>query len=331
MTIPIISQEEELISGYWNVDSDVFKITTPVVIFGDHTRVLKYVDFDFVLGADGVKILLPVNGVNAKFLLYFLMASRIPSLGYSRHYKLLKDLSIPIPPLPVQERIVEELDLLSSVIEKKRRQLKELDNLAQSIFYDMFGDPINNEKGWEVKKLEEVAPQKEYRGDIPSFEGKYWLLNLDMISSNSGEVLNKCFVNYEEIGASTIKFDTNNVLYSKLRPYLNKVVIPDSVGYATSELVPLYPDKKLLNNLFFAYLLRSANFVNYISAKVTGAKMPRVSMTDFRRFMLILPPLPLQLQFAEKVEAIEKQKALLKQSIEEAETLFNSRMDYYFN
>ena len=68
----------------------------------------------------------------------------------------LKEYPIPIPPLPEQFRIVEELDQLSNIIEKKRQQLSELDNLAQSIFYDMFGDPITNEKGWEVKKLGEI-------------------------------------------------------------------------------------------------------------------------------------------------------------------------------
>ena len=243
----------------------------------------------------------------------------------------LKKYEIPVPSLPEQERIVAELDCLSEVIEKQKQQLKELDNLAQAIFYDMFGDPITNEKGWNTKTIKDVAPQQEYKGEVPCVDGKYWLLNLDMVSSNTGEIIEKSYFDYGEIGNSTITFNGDNVLYSKLRPYLNKVVIPDGIGYATSELVPLKPQQSILDKVYLAYLLRSSSFVKYISAKVAGAKMPRVSMNDFRCFDVMLPPLYLQQEFASKIEAIEKQKELIKQSLSETETLFNSRMDYYFN
>ena len=278
--------------------------------------------------------------LNIRYFMYFLksynfkaqlyrLITGIAQLNFGPLH--LKQMNIPVPPREEQERIVAELDCLSGVIEKKREQLKQLDALAQSIFYQMFGDPITNEKGWQVKKLKEVAPQQEYQGDVPSANGKYWLLNLDMVSSNTGEIIEKCYFDYEEIGNSTIIFNTDNVLYSKLRPYLNKVVIPNDIGYGTSELVPLKPDKGLLNKVFFASLLRSSYFVKYISGKVAGAKMPRVAMGEFREFAVILPPLALQQEFADKIEAIEKQKELIKQSITQTEELFNSRMDYYFN
>ncbi len=245
--------------------------------------------------------------------------------------ELVRNVKVCIPPLVEQEKIVAELDCLSGVIEKKKQQLKELDALAQSIFYTMFGDPITNEKGWEVKKVNEVAPQQEYIGDVPCQNGKYWLLNLDMVAPNTGEVIEQCLFENDEIGNSTIKFNSDNVLYSKLRPYLNKVVVPNEIGYATSELVPLCPKKEVLNRVFFALLLRSSHFVKYISSKVAGAKMPRVAMGEFREFAVILPPLTLQQEFATKIDAIEKQKELIKKSIEKTEILFNSRMDYYFN
>ena len=251
----------------------------------------------------------------------------IPSL---RRVDILQ-IPIPVPHLSVQEQIVSELDLLSGIIEKKREQLKELDALTQSIFYDMFGDPITNEKGWEVKKLGEVAPAKEYKGEIPNKDGKYWLLNLDMVTAHTGEIIEQCYFEPNEIGNSTIVFNGENVLYSKLRPYLNKVVLPKDIGFATSELVPLFPNKLQLDRMYLAHTLRSSSFVEYISAKVAGAKMPRVSMNEFRTFPIPLPPLPLQHQFASKIEAIERQQELIKQSISETETLFNARMQHYFN
>lgn len=158
-TYPIISQEEAFVSGYWNNEDDVFRVQKPVVIFGDHTRVLKYVDFDFVIGADGVKILLPKDALNTKFLKYYLYWYNIPNLGYSRHYKLLKELYIPVPTLSIQEAIVAELDKLNEILTKKHEQLKELDRLGQAVFYDMFGDPDNNEKKWLIQRF----------GDIPSW------------------------------------------------------------------------------------------------------------------------------------------------------------------
>lgn len=245
--------------------------------------------------------------------------------------KNLSQIEIPIPPLSEQKRIVAELDLLSEVIVKKREQLTQLDALAQSIFYDMFGDPITNEKGWRKEKITKIAPIEPYQGDVSGINGMYWLLNLDMIQSNKCTIHEKVYVQYDEVGTSTIKFNKDNVLYSKLRPYLNKVVIPNDSGYCTSELVPFKPFENIILKIFLCYVLSHKSFVNYISSKVIGAKMPRVSMDALREFNVITPPLSLQQQFTSKIEAIEKQKELIKQSLSEVQQLFDSRMDYFFN
>lgn len=236
-----------------------------------------------------------------------------------------------VPPPPIQEQIVKELDTLSDIITKKKEQLAELDKLAQATFYDMFGDPVENERNWSTKILNEIAPAIASKDNITPINNKYWLLNLDMIESDTGYITNYKYVSLSEIGNSTYKFDTTNLLYSKLRPYLNKVVNPTMSGYATTELVPLKPDIKYLNKVFLSSLLRSKYFVNYIKDKVTGAKMPRTDMNTFKNFSLIVPPLSLQTQFADKIEAIEQQKALINQSIADTQLLFDYTMDKYFN
>lgn len=129
---PIISQEEEYISGYWNDESDVFPVPSPVVIFGDHTRVLKYVDFDFVLGADGVRILLPIRSLSPVFLLYYLKSCKIPSLGYSRHYKLLKEISVAVPPLDYQLLFAQIIDAIEKQKELVKRSMAETETLFNS-------------------------------------------------------------------------------------------------------------------------------------------------------------------------------------------------------
>jgi type I restriction enzyme, S subunit len=107
---PVVSQEDAFINGYWDNATDLFKVTTPIVVFGDHTKVLKYIDFDFVLGADGVKVLQPRGFLLPKFFFYQLQTASLDSLGYARHYKLLKELQIAYPSRPEQQRIVRMLD-----------------------------------------------------------------------------------------------------------------------------------------------------------------------------------------------------------------------------
>lgn len=244
--------------------------------------------------------------------------------------QIVRNVVVPVPPHAEQERIVAELDLLTGIIDMQKRQLAELDTLAQSIFYDMFGDPVVNEKGWKTDKLKSVAPERQCDGVVSGTNGKYWLLNLDMVAQQTGMILNKVLCDSKDIGDSTIMFDASNVLFSKLRPYLNKVVLPDSFGYGTSEFVPLKPVNTKLNRVFLAYLLRSKAFVNYISGKVAGAKMPRVSLDVLRMFPIILPPLLLQESFAEDISSIDKQKASIKRSIAESQKLFDYTMDKYF-
>ena len=132
---PIISQEASFINGYWNNKGDLLEINKPVVIFGDHTRVIKYVDFNFVRGADGVIVLLPTEDLNSKFFSYQLQSIKLKDLGYARHFKLLKEVIISIPPLELQNKIVqtleqtfESIDLAEANVEKKLEKLKELKN-----------------------------------------------------------------------------------------------------------------------------------------------------------------------------------------------------------
>lgn len=256
----------------------------------------------------------------------FIRRGAVPTLDL----KSILALKIDLPTLPTQQRIVAELDLLSGIIEKKNAQLHTLDELAITIFYEMFGNPVSNDKAWDSEKMKDIAPQKAYSGHIPTNNGMQWLLNLDMVESQTGKIIEKVLFSSADIGNSTTTFNEDNILYSKLRPYLNKVVIPDEPGYCTSELVPLLPKKGVINRIFLAYLLRSKFFVDYINTRVAGAKMPRVTMSDFWEFDIIIPPLKLQESFAEKISAIEKQKSLIRTSLSPAENLLTARMDKYF-
>ena len=144
---------------------------------------------------------------------------------------------------------------------------------------------------WPMEKLGVVAPAKPIKKTKLTDSNSVWLLNLDMIESHTGRVIDKLFCSADEAGTSTHWFDENYVLYSKLRPYLNKVVVPDGLGLATTELVPMLPDPERLDRKYLAYYLRSEQFVRWVNEQVAGAKMPRVSMKIFWEHEIPLPPL----------------------------------------
>lgn len=154
---PVISQEEKFISGYWNNSDDLFYVKSPVIVFGDHTKVLKYVDFDFVLGADGIKILKPKHSLDSKYFYYFLKSINLKNLGYARHYRLLKENEINYPDSIVeQKRIVKKLDEFFEKIEKaKENTEKNLQNSRD--LFDSYVKTVFNNPKWEIKTVTDIC------------------------------------------------------------------------------------------------------------------------------------------------------------------------------
>ena len=173
---------------------------------------------------------------------------------------------------------------------------------CKSQFIEMFGNPVTNTKGWKTAKIKDVAPEMPSKEQL---SGKIWLLNLDMIESNTGRIIEKVYEDVEN-ALSVQSFDEGNVLFSKLRPYLNKVVIPDEPGMATTELVPLRPEPSKLHKVFLSHLLRGNQFVNYANDIAGGTQMPRMPLTELRNFDCILPPMDKQLEFVFIAEQVDK-------------------------
>ena len=248
-------------------------------------------------------------------------------MGKTLNKATLSEVEIDICSMEEQIEIVNVLDKMMSALEGRKTELSLLDELIKARFVEMFGLPVSNTKGWQTELMEDVAPIVNYKG---KFDEEIWLLNLDMVEAQTGRILDYLIVNEDEVGNSTCTFDASNVLYSKLRPYLNKVVIPDRCGYATSELIPLQPVNTKINREYLAFMLRSDEFVNMINEKVAGAKMPRVSMGDFRKFSVPVPPIELQNQFADFVNQVDKSKVAVQKALDETQLLFDSLMQQYF-
>ncbi len=171
-------------------------------------------------------------------------------------------------------------------------------------------------------KISDVAPIKQ--GIVKTSE-EYWLLNLDMVERNSGNILNYLYVGSNELGSSTIAFDVNNVLYSKLRPYLNKVVLPTRSGYATSEMIPLYPNTDIITREYLTYFLRSPHFVSYINEKTSGAKMPRVNIPDLMAVEVECPSIKKQKKITDIFDKIISVKNFQQQELQKLDDLVKAR------
>lgn len=242
-------------------------------------------------------------------------------------------LNIPVPPLSEQERIVAELDLLSDVIAKKREQLKQLDTLAQSIFYDMFGDPITNEKGWETKKLGEISTSQigiTYKPEDVSDNGMGTVVLRSGNIQNSSLCFNDIIKVNKDIREDKYVKDGDILMCSRNGSFqlVGKVAMITTLKERMTYGAFMTVIRSDYQPFLFAFF-KSPAFRSQLTTAKT-ATINQITIRMLENMQVILPPLTLQQEFASKIESIEKQKELIKQSLSEVQQLFDSRMDYYF-
>lgn len=253
--------------------------------------------------------------------------------------KLVRGVTIAIPSLSEQQNIVAELDLLSGMIEKQKAQIEELNKLAQSIFYDMFGDPVTNEKGWDEKPLGSLC-ESMVRGPFGSALKKEFFVDKDDTTYKIYEqkhaiqksaTIGEYYITkekYEEL--KRFEVFPGDIIMSCSGTIGELFVIPkdSEKGVMNQALLKFTLNKNLIGEEYFLYVMK---FVKD-SFTVHGTGLQNIGSVKIIKALLVsLPPLSLQQEFAAKIEAIEAMKAKVRQSLKESETLFNSRMDYYFN
>ena len=246
----------------------------------------------------------------------------------------VRDSIIPIPPKSIQLAIVSELDKINELIRLKKEQLKDYENLAQSIFYEMFGDPVGNEKGWEVKKLGEVCSVGT--GSTPNRKNKEYYEHGIYPWVKSTEVCNLPIYSVEEFITEEALQNTNCGLYpkdsilmamygqGKTRGQVGLLKIEACTNQAVAAIVP----SKKINSIFlYRHLML---MYEHIRDMARGGNQANLNLTIVRSIQILLPPLPLQHLFAQRIEQIERQKSAVQKSITDLETLLASRMQYWF-
>lgn len=283
-------------------------------------RVNIYPAYSSLVGT--MQYIFPKKDCLLNFIKYFLVkldlshcvsGATIPHI-YFKDYG--KDL-IPVPSLKIQEKIVSELDKINELIRLKKEQLKDYDNLAQSIFYEMFGDPVENEKGWEVKKLGEVCDifaGGDKPKDIKTTKDNEYIYPVIANGEGKKGILGyskKCRVikNAVTIGARGASIGNCRIVKDGFTPAIR--------------LLTLIPSEKL-DCPFLFYIVKGLDY------KQNGAGQAQLTVPNIKNERIILPPLPLQHLFAQRIEQIERQKSAVQKSITDLETLLASRMQYWF-
>jgi type I restriction enzyme S subunit len=263
----------------------------------------------------------------------FASGAAIPHIYFKDYSKC----QISVPPLSEQSRIDAELDLLTGIIDKQNAQVKELDNLAQAIFYDMFGDPIENPKGWDVKNLGDLCVKLTdgtHNSPINTLSGDYPYITAKNIRKNGIDLSDLTYVTkeiHQEI-YSRCNPEYGDVLYIKdgITTGIAQVNVLDFEFSLLSSVALLKLDKAVANPYFITGFLNSDSVYKAARSNMGGAAITRLTLTKLKSFRVVVPPLALQQSFAEKIQSIEKQKETIRASIADTQKLLDYTMDKYF-
>ena len=292
-----------------------------------------------------INAIIPNDKVNNKFLAYSIFAKRevLSLIANSPVVPIINkndfsNIKLQLPTLQTQQQIVEELDSLTSIIEKHKKQLEELDTLAQSIFYDMFGDPFLMSNAKESVPLGSICVINPHKSELKNIDKNTLCSFVGMAQiGENGELTLEHNRAIKDVYKGFTFFREGDVLFAKITPCMENGKgaiakrLTNKIGFGSTEFHVIRPNNKITDKYIY-YLLSIPSIRKWAESKMTGAGgQRRVPTSFFDELRIILPSLPLQQQFASKIESIEKQKELIKQSLSEVQQLFDSRMDYYFN
>ena len=327
----IIDQGQSQIAGYTDREEGLFE-EVPVIVFGDHTRIIKYVDKPFFLGADGVKVLRSKDeNANYKYLYYALKNAKIPNTGYNRHFKWLKNIQINYPAVEKQAEIVAILDKVSSVIGKREDELSALDDLIKARFVEMFGDSVANPMKWPIKKLKDLSVQinsgNTPKGGSENYveEGitffrsqNVWKDRLEMddiayIDLKTHARMKRSSLKHGDIlMTKTGRINTENSSLGRAALYMGQDDMANVNGH-----VYFIRLKEGVNNKFILRILVSPEYRDLIRRVcVGGIDKRQLNKEHIEDFLIICPPKDMIDEYVSFVDQIDKSKfvALLKQA-----------------
>jgi len=319
---PIVSQESDFINGYWNDEADAIQVDKPIVVFGDHTQVLKLIDFDFVVGADGVKLLKPKEFLDAAFLRYFLEANPVPSLGYARHYRHISGMPVPLMLLEEQKRIVAVLDQAFAALDRARALAEA--NLADAgdlfkvkldaTFRSAGKNKIRVDELFRVGSSKRVLKSEWKDSGVPFYRGReVTRLALD------GKVANELFISeghYAELAAKTGVPEPGDIVITAIGTIGNAYVVgkDDRFYFKDASVLWMHRTSEISSD-FVKFWIRSASFHDQLE-RGNGATVDTLTIGKLQG--LLMPELSAKEQerVVEELTAFEKGIGCLSSSYE---------------
>lgn len=309
----IIDQGKDKIAGFTDNEDGIFT-DVPTIIFGDHTRIIKYIDKPFFLGADGVKVLKSkINNANYKYLYYALKAAYIPNTGYNRHFKWLKKVSINYPSFEKQKRIVKLLDNLSEVKNKKNEELKLCDTLIKARFVEMFGSIQDNSK-YSYKKISDLT--QVLSGGTPKRDVKKYWNNGKIPWIKTTELKNNRITKSEESitelglqNSSAKQVPAHTILIAmygqgKTRGMTGYLEIEATTNQACACILPT---SKINSEYLWQFLIMSYEILRNMAK---GGNQPNLNSNLIKNFQILVPPKSEQNEFTSFVQQVDKSKVV---------------------
>lgn len=242
----------------------------------------------------------------------------------------IRKLKIPLPPLPQQQKIANILDAADALRQNDKVLIAKYDELTQALFLDMFGDPVSNPKGWEKVELKKLLKNANKIGRDFNIKNIQYV---DISSIDNSKFMITSTTNYQlEDRPSRAQqiLENGDVLLATVRPNLKNIAINIVDGFIASTGFYVCRCNDKINNRFLFEVLKSDSVTNYFVGITAGANYPAVKSSDVSKFLICLPQIELQNQFAERVAVIEEQKAIAQKSLEKSESLFNSLLQKAF-
>ncbi|MFY9478636.1 MAG: restriction endonuclease subunit S [Aquabacterium sp.] len=330
----IIDQGKGPVAGYTDDANLVNGHLLPVVVFGDHTRALKYVDEPIALGADGAKALW-VNSdlASARYVYYYLRSIQIKEAGYSRHFKFLKEVEIPIPfkdgapDFDDQIRIAHLLGKVEGLIAQRKQHLQQLDDLLKSVFLEMFGDPVRNEKGWTPAPLGQLGSinrgvsKHRPRNDPKLLDGPHPLIQTGEVS-NAGTYITTYTQTYSDLGFAQSKRWPAGTLCITIAANIAQTGILTFDACFPDSVVGFLAHEGECNTLYVLGLFWF--FQAILEKNAPAAAQKNINLEILRALSVPKPPIELQSEFATIVEKVEALRSRYLQSLTDLEAFYGA-------
>jgi type I restriction enzyme S subunit len=328
---PVLTAGKSFILGYTDETDGIFS-KLPVIIFDDFTTVSKYVDFPFKVKSSAMKILKAKEGVaDTRYMFYLLQTLNLDCEQHKRYWiSKFAPFQIPLPPLPIQKRIAEILDAADALKRKDQALLKKYDELAQAIFIDMFGDPVKNEKGWEVGSIRDLAHEVKYGTSKPAEDnGLIPYLRMNNLSySGNWDITNLKYINLEDDEYDKYVVKKGDLIFNRTnsKELVGKTAVFDLnmemaiAGY----LIRLRTNTRGNPYYISGYLNSKHGKKTLLGICKSIVGMANINAQELQEIRIMIPPVNLQNQFEENAKQLKKIVLKTDEQVSTSNSLFQA-------